>query len=75
MDRQIGASSAVMTALHWSVVVKKKQSQKAKLSTYRSIRVVTERMRSQIQAAEMSFLLRVCELDLFQAPTSRRSLE
>ena len=57
-------------SLYRSVVVKKELSRKAKLSIYRSIYVpiltyghelwdMTERTRSQIQAAEMSFLRRV----------------
>ncbi|XP_076876507.1 uncharacterized protein LOC143525918 [Brachyhypopomus gauderio] len=70
IDRRIGAASAVMQSLYRSVVVKKELSQKAKLSIYRSIYVptltyghelwvMTERTRSWIQAAEMSFLHRV----------------
>jgi len=75
IDRRIGAASAVMRALHRSVVVKKELSRKAKLSIYQSIYVptltyghelwvVTERTRSRIQAAEMSFLRRVSGLSL-----------
>ncbi|KAL0152538.1 hypothetical protein M9458_052261 [Cirrhinus mrigala] len=67
IDRRIGAASAVMRSLYRSVVVKKELSCKAKLSIYRSIYiltltyghelwVMTERIRSRIQAAEMSFL-------------------
>ncbi|TWW62706.1 hypothetical protein D4764_04G0013530 [Takifugu flavidus] len=41
IDRWIGAASAVMRTLHWSVVVKIELSQKAKLSIYRSIFVPT----------------------------------
>ncbi|MDF4355550.1 hypothetical protein P3445_23995, partial [Vibrio parahaemolyticus] len=59
IDRRIGAASAVMQALNWSIVVKRELSQKAKLSIYWSsnlptltygheLWVVTERMRSQI---------------------------
>ena len=70
IDRRIGAASAVMRSLYRSVVVKKELSCKAKLSIYRSIYVptltyghelwvMTERTRSRIQAAEMSFLRRV----------------
>uniref|UniRef100_A0A8C6M1L2 Reverse transcriptase domain-containing protein n=1 Tax=Nothobranchius furzeri TaxID=105023 RepID=A0A8C6M1L2_NOTFU len=66
IDWHIGAASAV---------VKRELSQKAKLSFYRSIYVptltygyelwvVTERTRSRIQAAEMSFLRRVAGLSL-----------
>jgi len=41
MERQIGASSAVMRALLWSVVVKREVSQKGKLSIYWLIFVLT----------------------------------
>jgi len=62
-------------AVYWSVVVKRELSWKAKLSIYRSIYVtiltyghklcvVTEIMRSRIQASEMSFLRRVAGLSL-----------
>ncbi|XP_048857101.1 uncharacterized protein LOC125724452 [Brienomyrus brachyistius] len=75
IDRRIGAASAVMRALHRSVMVKRELSQKAKLSIYQSIYVptltyghelwvVTERTRSRMQAAEMSFLRRVAGLSL-----------
>ncbi|XP_061642121.1 uncharacterized protein LOC133484062 [Phyllopteryx taeniolatus] len=74
-DRPIGAASTVMRTLYRSVVVKKELSRKAKLSIYWSISVptltyghelwvVTERKRSRIQAAEMSFLRRVSGLSL-----------
>ncbi|TWW71137.1 hypothetical protein D4764_17G0006200 [Takifugu flavidus] len=64
-----------MWALNRSVVVKKELSRKAKLSIYRSIYVpvltyghqcwvMTERTRSRIQAAEISFLCRVAGLSL-----------
>ncbi|KAK0134423.1 hypothetical protein N1851_030009 [Merluccius polli] len=69
IDRRIGAASAVMRTLHVFVVVKRELSRKAKLSIYQSIYVpaltyghelwvMTERRRSQVQAAEMSFLRR-----------------
>ncbi|KAI3352201.1 hypothetical protein L3Q82_005168 [Scortum barcoo] len=59
-----------MRSVYRTVVVKKELSRKAKLSIYRSIYVptltyghelwvMTERTRSRIQAAEMSFLRRV----------------
>ncbi|KAL6462549.1 hypothetical protein MHYP_G00289710 [Metynnis hypsauchen] len=75
VDRRIGAASAVMWTLYRSVMVKRELSQKAKLSIYRSIYVptltyghelwvVTERTRSWIQVAEMSFLRRVAGLSL-----------
>ncbi|KAL1282365.1 hypothetical protein QQF64_001168 [Cirrhinus molitorella] len=70
IDRRIGAAAAAMRFMYWSVVVKKELSEKAKLSIYQSIYVptltyghelwvMTERIRSWIQAAEMSFLRRV----------------
>ncbi|KAK3564604.1 hypothetical protein QTP86_023765, partial [Hemibagrus guttatus] len=70
IDRQIGAVAAVMRSMYRSVVVKKELSRKAKLSIYQSIYVPTltyghelwvmnEKVRSWIQAAEMSFLRRV----------------
>nr|XP_054604257.1 uncharacterized protein LOC129165341 [Nothobranchius furzeri] len=75
IDRWIGAASAVMRALYRSVVVKRELSQKEKLSIYRWIYVptltyghdlwvVTERTRSRIQAAKMSFLRIVSGLSL-----------
>ncbi|TWW66924.1 hypothetical protein D4764_20G0009560 [Takifugu flavidus] len=74
IDRRIGAASAVMRTLH-HIVVKRELSQKAKLSIYWSIFVptltysherwvMTERTRSWVQAAEMSFLCRVAGLSL-----------
>ncbi|KAK3524816.1 hypothetical protein QTP86_007596 [Hemibagrus guttatus] len=70
IDRRIGAAAAIMQSMYRSVVVKKELSWKAKLSIYQSIYiptltyghelwVMTERIRSRIQAAEMSFLRRV----------------
>ncbi|KAK3565413.1 hypothetical protein QTP86_008018 [Hemibagrus guttatus] len=70
IDRRIGAAATVMRSMYRSVVVKKELNRKAKLSIYQSIYVatltyghelwvMTERVRSRIQAAEMSFLRRV----------------
>ncbi|KAK3540137.1 hypothetical protein QTP70_026880 [Hemibagrus guttatus] len=70
IDRWIGAATAVMRSMYRSVVVKKELSRKAKLSIYQSIYVptlayghelcvMTERVRSWIQVAKMSFLRRV----------------
>ncbi|TWW54789.1 hypothetical protein D4764_0289820 [Takifugu flavidus] len=75
INRRIGAASAVMRTLHWSIVVKRELSQKAKLSIYRSIFVpiltyghelwvMTRRTRSRVQAAETIFLRRVAGLSL-----------
>ncbi|KAK3526897.1 hypothetical protein QTP86_003592 [Hemibagrus guttatus] len=70
IDRWIGAVAAVMRSMYQSVVVKNELSQKAKLSIYQSIYVptltygyelwvMTKRIRSRIQVAQMSFLHRV----------------
>ncbi|KAK3507766.1 hypothetical protein QTP70_000218 [Hemibagrus guttatus] len=70
IDRRIGAAAAVMRSMYRSVVVKKELSRKAKLSIYQSsyaptltygheLWVMTKRVRSRIQAAEMSFFRRV----------------
>uniref|UniRef100_A0A8C2ZPF1 Reverse transcriptase domain-containing protein n=1 Tax=Cyclopterus lumpus TaxID=8103 RepID=A0A8C2ZPF1_CYCLU len=75
VDRRIGAAAAVKQALYRSILVKRELSRKAKLSIYWSVYVptltyghelwvVTERTRSRIQAAEMSFLRRVAGLSL-----------
>ncbi|KAK3530893.1 hypothetical protein QTP70_004413 [Hemibagrus guttatus] len=75
IDRRIGAAAAVMRSMYRSVLVKKGLSRKAKLSIYQSIYVptltyghelwvMTERIRSRIQAAEISFLRRVAYLSL-----------
>ncbi|KAK3566589.1 hypothetical protein QTP86_001091 [Hemibagrus guttatus] len=70
IDRWISAVAAVMRSMYRSVVVKQELSRKAKLSIYQSIYaptltyghelwVMTERVRSRIQAVKMSFLCRV----------------
>lgn len=65
IDRGISAASAVMQTLYWPVVAERELSWRAKLSNYRSIfvpafiwswAVVTERMRLQMQVAEMGSL-------------------
>ena len=69
MGRSIGSAGAVLLSLCRTVMMKRELSQKAKLSIYQSIFiptltyghggwVMTERMRSRIQAAEMCFLRR-----------------
>ena len=76
IDARIGKASAVMRALHYSVVMKRELSKKAKLSVFRSIFVpiltygheswiMTDRIRSQVQASEMRFLRRIERLTLF----------
>ncbi|KAK0133573.1 putative uncharacterized transposon-derived protein F52C9.6 [Merluccius polli] len=73
--KYLGVLLTIMRTLHGSVVVKRELSRKAKLSIYQSIFVpaltyghelwvVTERTRSRVQAAEMSFLRRVAGLSL-----------
>ncbi|KAK3516227.1 hypothetical protein QTP70_006372 [Hemibagrus guttatus] len=75
IDRRIGAAAAVMQSMYQSVVVKKELSRKAKLSIYQSIYVptltyghelwvMTKRIRSRLQSAEMSFLRRVAGCSL-----------
>ena len=75
LDTRIGKASAVMRALHYSVVMKRESSKKAKLSIFKAVFVpihtygheswvTTERMRSQVQASEMRFLRRIEGLTL-----------
>ncbi|KAK3549306.1 hypothetical protein QTP70_034533, partial [Hemibagrus guttatus] len=88
IDRRISAAAAVMRSMYRSVVVKKELSRKAKLLIYQSIYVptltyghelwvMTERVRSRIQVAEMSFLRRVvgCSLrDRVRSSATREEL-
>ncbi|KAK3557566.1 hypothetical protein QTP70_030495, partial [Hemibagrus guttatus] len=88
IDRWIGAAAAVMRSMYRSVVVKKELSRNVKLLIYQSIYVPTltyghelwvmiERVRSWIQAAEMSFLRRVvgCSLrDKVRSSVTRKEL-
>ena len=87
LDTRIGKASAVMRALHYSVVVKRELSKKAKLSIFKAVFVpiltdghawvMTERMRSQVQASEMRFLRRIEGVTLFNKVRSseiRKSL-
>ena len=75
INRWIGAAATVMRSLYRSIMVKRELSRKAKLSIYQSIYVptltyghelwvMTERIRSRIQAAEMSLLRRVARRSL-----------
>ena len=75
MFRQIRASSAMIRALLWSIVIKRELSWKAKLSIYRSIFFptvtygqeiweLTKRTRSRIQVTERGFLQTVARLSL-----------
>ena len=88
LDTRIGKASAVMRALHYSVVMKRELSKKAKLSIFKAdfvpiltygheSCVMTERMRSQMQASEMRFLRRIEGVTLFNKVRSseiRKSL-
>ena len=88
LDTRIGKASAVMRALHYSVVMKRESSKKAKLSIFKAVFVpiltygheswvMTERMRSQVQASEMRFLRRIEGVTLFNKVRSseiRKSL-
>ena len=70
IDRRISAEATVMQSMYQSVVVKRELSRKVRLSIYLSsyvpiltygheLRVMTERIRSRMQVAEVSFLRRV----------------
>ena len=77
-----------MRALHYSVVIKRELSKKAKLSIFKAVFapiltngheswVMAERVRSQVQASEMRFLRRVEGVTLFNKilnPEIRKSL-
>ena len=63
LDTRIGKASAVMRALHYSIVIKRELSKNAKLSIFKTIFVpsltygheswvITKRVRSQVQASE-----------------------
>ena len=66
LDTRLGKASEVMRALHYSVVMKRELSKKAKLLIFQAVFVpiltygheswvMTERMQSQVQASEMRF--------------------
>ena len=77
-----------MRALHYSVVMKRELSKKAKLSIFKAVFVpiltygheswaMTERMRTQVQASKMKFLRRIEGVTLFNKVRSseiRKSL-
>ena len=85
---RIGKASAVMRALHYSVVMKRELAKKAKLSIFKAVFVpiltygheswvTTERMRSQVQASKTRFLRRIEGVTLFNKVRSseiRKSL-
>ena len=76
LDTRIGKDCAVMRALHYSVVIKRELSKKAKLSIFKTAFVpiltyahescvIHERVRSQVQASQMNFLQRIEGVTLF----------
>ena len=75
LTSRIGAAAGVMRQLYGTVVTKRELSNKTKLSIYKSVYrpiltygheqwVMTERMKSRVQAAEMRFLRRIAGLTL-----------
>ena len=81
LNTRIGKASAVMRALYYSVVMKRELSKKAKLSLFRTgfVPILTygreswvmiKRVRSQVQASEMSFLRRIEGVTLFNKVSS-----
>ena len=76
LDNRIRKASAVMKALHCSVVMKRELSKKVKLSIFKAVFVpiftygyeswiMTKRVRSQVQASQMSFLQKIEGVTLF----------
>ena len=88
LDTRIGKASAVMRALPYSVVMKRKLSEKAKLSIFKTVFVpiltyghescvMTEKAQSQVQASGMRLLRRIEGVTLFNKVRSseiRKSL-
>ena len=77
LDTWIGKASAVMRALHYSVVIKRELSKKAKLSIFKAVFVpiltygheswgMTKRVRSQLQASKIRFLRNIEGVTLFR---------
>ena len=75
ISRRLGQVAAMMQSLYRTVVVKRELSHKAKLSIFRALYIpnltygqelwiLTERMRSRVRAAEISFLRRMAGLTL-----------
>ena len=88
LDTRIGKAKAVMRALRYSVIMRRELSEKAKLSIFKTAFapiltygheswIMTERVRSQVQASEMRFLQRIEGVTLFNSVRSseiRKSL-
>ncbi|CAF3333272.1 unnamed protein product [Rotaria sp. Silwood2] len=75
IDRRIGAASGFLRSLYRSVVTKTELNKKTKMAIFKSVYrptliygheqwVLTEKLRSRIQSAEMRFLRRVAGLTL-----------
>ena len=76
LDTRIGKASAIMRALHYSLVMKRESSKKANPSIFKAVFVfiltydhefwvISESVRSQVQASEMRFLRKIEEVTLF----------
>ena len=76
LDTRIGKASAVMRALHFSVVIKRKLSKTSKLIIFKTVFVpvltyvheswiMTERRIAQVQASKMKFLRKIEGVTLF----------
>ena len=76
LDTRIGKASAIMRALHYSVIMKRELSKNAKLSIFETVFVpiltygheswvMTEKVRLQVQASEMRFLRKIEGVTLF----------
>ena len=88
LDTRIGKGNAVIRALHYSAVMKRELSKKAKLSISKAVFVpiltdgheswvMTKRVRSHVQASEMRFLRKIEGVTLFNKVRSseiRKSL-
>ncbi|CAF4995061.1 unnamed protein product, partial [Rotaria sp. Silwood1] len=75
IDRRIGAASGVLRSLYRTVVTKTELSKKTKLAIFKSVYrptliygheqwILTEKIRSRIQSAEMKFLRRIAGVTL-----------
>ena len=76
LDTRIGKASAVMRALHYSVIMKRELSKTAKLSIFKTVFVpiltyghkswvMTDKVRSQVQASKMRVLRKIEGVTLF----------
>ena len=89
IDRRIGTASAILRSLYRSVVTKKEVSRRTGMAIFNAVyrptliygheqRVMTERIRPRIRAAEMRFVRRAARLtlrDRIRSSTIRESLK